>query len=938
MENQKSKILEILPTISKPTRYLGDELNSVKKEVTSDASLVRFALAFPDIYDVGMSHLGLKILYQILNSMNDVWAERVYAPWVDMERKMRNSLQGTGIRDQSIVVTPDDYSLIPVPFSEIPLFSLESASPLRDFDIVGFSLQYEMSYTNVLNMLELAQIPLLASERDGDYPLIIAGGPCAFNPEPMADFIDLFVIGDGEEVITEIVDCYRTHRDKDRKKLLSKMADIEGVYVPSSASIEEQPDGTLTVSLAKRVRKRIVENLNIAPYPVDYLVPFMRPIHDRAIIEVMRGCSRGCRFCQAGMIYRPVRERSLAVVKRLAEELVSKTGYEELSLSSLSTCDHGSIYEIVQQLVESPGTKKHVSISLPSLRMDAFSIELAQELGSTGKTGLTFAPEVATERMQRVINKEIRSSEVLSTVESAFSTGWDSLKLYFMIGLPTETEEDVAEIAYLVKEALHVALRANRKANLSVSVSTFVPKAHTPFQWERQLSIDEVQQRQTLLMGGIGRNRRVKVSFHSPQVSYLEGVFARGDRRLGQVLRAAHALGCKLDGWGECFNFDAWMQAFAQCGIDPGVYHKARKHDQTMPWDHIDACLTKDFLLAERDRAYKHELTPDCRWGKCTRCGVCSMLDNPASSIQSPTHPLTHSPTHPVSSIQHPVSRIRFQFAKREEVKFISHLDLLNTFTRAFRRAEIPVAYSHGFNPHPKISFGSVLPVGTTSEAEFADVDLESTLYAGTDDFIVRVNDQLPPGLELLEAQEIPLKSEPLMAQISLASYIVALDARYLILDAGIQHLESSIQNQVSKILNMDHIWIERSRKSKKQAFENPRVRGDQGADAPRVDIKPLVKSIRFRGFRPLKPPGVLGGDAPLALEFEMVLGDGKAGKVRPEEVIHLILDGLISSWADRLISPLAHKPISPSIEIRKTGSFVECLGQLFSPMEIINQ
>jgi radical SAM family uncharacterized protein/radical SAM-linked protein len=775
-------------------------------------------------------------------------------------------------------------------------------------------------------------------------------------------------------------------KSKDKKKLLSKMADIEGVYIPSLASIEEQPDGTITVSLAKRVRKRIAKDLDSAPYPVDYLVPFMRPIHDRAVIEVMRGCSRGCRFCQAGMIYRPVREKSSAVVQRL---IIKKTGYEELSLSSLSTCDHSSIYEIVQRLVESLGTKKHVSISLPSLRTDTFSVELAQQLGSTGKTGLTFAPEVATERMQRAINKEIPRSQVLSTVESAFSTGWDSLKLYFMIGLPTETEEDVTEIARLIEQVLQAALRANRRANINVSVSTFVPKAHTPFQWERQLSLDEIQQRQNLLMDRIGKNRRVKVSFHSPQVTYLEGVFARGDRRLGQVLQAAHALGCKLDGWSEFFNFDAWMQAFTQCGIDPDVYQKARKHDQVMPWDHIDAGLGKDFLLAERDRAEKEELTPDCRWGECTECRVCSILDarykegtrdqsTVARVLETRDYRLETS-EHPASSIQHPVSRIRFQFAKRKEVKFISHLDLLNAFTRAFRRAAIPIAYSHGFNPHPKISFGSVLPVGTISEAEFADVDLEA--YMDPDDLIARANDQLPLGVELLEAQEIPLKEGSLMAQIDLASYIVVLDTQYLRLDTGranprlnrgrVQHPASSIQDLVSGILNMDHIWIERSRKTKKKAMRRTRHQRTLQKTSNFVDIRPLVRSIRLvtedtrhktgkpedqkarrpesrkAGFSVTDDLSLFFASATKLITLEMVLSDGRAGKVRPEEVIRFIFPMLDNPPRTRVCSmeePRIQHPVSSiqyltsSIEIRKTGSFIEHQGQLFSPMEIIKE
>ena len=897
MINVKQQLTEILPTVSKPTRYLGDELNAVKKD-PGNPELIRFALAFPDIYDVGMSHLGLKILYHILNSRDDVWAERVYAPWVDMEKEMRAK--------------------------GIPLFSLESASPLTEFDIVGFSLQYEMSYTSVLNMLDLARIPLLSADRDESHPLIIAGGPCAFNPEPLSDFMDFFVIGDGEEVITEIVDCYKSRRSAGqpaRKELLREMAEIEGIYVPAFTSVQEQPDGMLTVSDSLKVRKRVVRDLDNAPYPVDYMVPFMRPIHDRVIIEIMRGCSRGCRFCQAGMIYRPVRERSLQVVQRLAEDIINETGYEELSLSSLSTCDHSSISEILQGLVETQGREKHVAISLPSLRTDAFSVELAGKLGSTGKTGLTFAPEVATQRMQSVINKNISRSEVLSTVKDAFSTGWDSLKLYFMIGLPTETNEDVAEIAQLVKEVLNTALQVNRRASLNVSISTFVPKAHTPFQWERQLSIDEIQQRQRLLMDIIGKNRRINLSFHSPPVTYLEGVFARGDRRLGQVLMAAHKLGCRLDGWTEMFDFDAWMQAFSQCGIDPDVYYRERKSDQVLPWDHIDTYLTKDFLLRERDKAYKATLTPDCRWGKCAKCGICDEKLGRVMKIafQDARHKtqdarqnmecgslLPHLESGVLSleslNIQHQASRIRFQFAKREEVKFISHLNMLNAFTRAFRRAEIPVAYSQGFNPHPKISFGSVLPVGTTSEVETADIDLED--YMKPEEFIFRSNAQLPQGLEILKAQELSLKEQSLMAQISLASYIVRVSGAI-----------SDVDSIISSILGMDHIWIERQQKRTKRSSRRSKRKTKTSSF---IDIRPRIRNINL-----LKHTDE-------TLDIEMVLGDSGAGKVRPEEVIRIILDGSFEDAdLERILS---------SIKIQKTGSFIEYSGQLFSPMEITNQ
>jgi len=860
-------MINIPITVSKPARYTGNELNTVKKDLNQP--MIRFALAFPDTYEVGMSHLGLKILYHILNTINDVWAERVYAPWTDMEETMRKD--------------------------GILLSSLESSTPLRSFNIIGFSLQYEMSYTNILNMLDLSKIPLLSKDRDDSYPLIIAGGPCAFNPEPIADFIDMFVIGDGEEIVIEIVECYRTYKGLSRRQLLERMAEIEGIYVPTLFTIEEQPDGVLAVSGGKKVRKRVISDLDKAIFPVDYIVPFMKPIHDRAVIEVMRGCSRGCRFCQAGMIYRPVRERTSTTIEELAEKVIEKTGYEELSLSSLSTCDHSSIYRIVTDLANSLGKKKHVSISLPSLRTDAFSLELAQKIESAGKTGLTFAPEVATDRLRSVINKDISKTHVLSTVESAFSSGWDTLKLYFMIGLPTETEDDVSEIASLIKETLNVARQNNRRASLSVSISTFVPKAHTPFQWERQLSIEEIQQRQRFLMGKIGRNSRVDVSFHSPQLSFLEGVFARGDRRLSKVLLEAQKAGCKFDGWTEHFDFNKWMKAFAECGIDPSFYLKARAFDQVLPWDHINSGVIKKFLLAERNKAYLAEMTPDCRTGECSECGICDekvmvKLDKeniPASSIQ-----------HPESSAQNPVSKIRFQFNKGTEVKFTSHLDLINVFTRAFRRAEIPIAYSHGFSPHPKISFGSALPVGTTSEAEFADIELEKNV--AVEDFISCVNAQLPHGIMILRAQEIPLRAESLMAQTGFASYIVRIsesDCR----------IANELENKIQSIMSSNQIMVGRRQKSKRPDRQN-------ADNISQINIKSYVKSIKLSGC-----------DNGL-LQLEMILGDGGSNKVRPEEIVSL----LFSDFAED--SEQYHKVSVP--DIQKTGFFIESQGRFFSPME----
>lgn len=857
VSNIQNSIFKILPEVLKPTRYIGNEINSIRKELFN-LPIIRFALAFPDVYEVGMSHLGLKILYGILNSIEDVWAERVFAPWIDMEEKMRSE--------------------------HIELFSLESFTPLRQFDIIGFSLQYEMCYTNVLNMLELAKIPLMSKDRDDSYPLIIAGGPCAFNPEPIADFIDLFVIGDGEEVILEIIDCYR--KNKGKANILRKMAEIGGVYVPSLYPLEEQPDGTLTVKKGVLIKKRVVSDINNVSYLSKYIVPFMKPIHDRAIIEVMRGCSRGCRFCQAGIIYRPVRERSPLIVESLAEDIIKDTGYEELSLSSLSSCDYSAISFVVDSLIDKLG-KKHVSISLPSLRTDAFSVDLAKKIESVRKTGLTFAPESATERMQRVINKGISRDQVLSTIKDAFSSGWESVKLYFLLGLPSETDEDIKEIAELIKSALRTAQEFNKRASLNISVSTFVPKAHTPFQWERQITIEEIQQKQKLLLDNIGRNNRINISFNSPELSLMEGIFARGDRRLCRVLYEAHKLGCKLDGWSEHFNFNAWMSAFKKCQIDPYTYIKERKLDQVLPYDHIDTYITKSFLLSERQKALNAELTPDCRLGKCSNCGICEKGKRVKLSISPSKLPATSiakSFNNRTNFLK--ASRIRFKFAKKSELRFISHLDVINAFTRAFRRAEIPIAYSQGFNPHPKISLGSALAVGITSSAEFADIDLET--YISPDDFLLQCNRKLPKGLEIIKAKEIPLNTPSLMSQNSFSVYTIFVQ--------GLDRQNIDFESRISSIMHKDSILINR-------------LRGKDKVDRV-IDIKPYIANIELLDF------------SKDSIKLKIMIGDGK---VRPEEIVNLIVLG--SEYQRSSVKKFF------TLDIHKLDFFLENQGQFFSPI-----
>ncbi len=599
-----------LPSVTQPARYTGGEYNAVHKDWSQAA--VRIVLAYPDVYEVGMSNLGLAILYELLNQQRDVVAERVYAPWMDMETAMRHS--GT------------------------PAFSLESRRSLRDFDIVGFSLQYELNYSNVLTLLDLAGIPLLAAERRSGWPLIIGGGSSAYNPEPMTDFFDLFVVGEGEEVLLELVALYREWRDALRSgsaskdAFLQRAATIGGIYVPSLYQVDYKVDRTieqiapLGESTPFPVRKRIVSQLPNAPLrPV---VPFVKVIHDRAMVEIMRGCTRGCRFCQAGMIYRPVRERSLPEVLEMAEQLLANTGHEEIALLSLSSTDHTCIEPIVRELSERYQDQR-VSISLPSLRTDAFSVDLAQIIQRTRKSGLTFAPEAATERLRRVINKGVTADDLLQTAEAAYASGWLRIKLYFMIGLPTETIEDVLAIADLVKAVRHIGQRLHgRRAQVSVSVSSFIPKPHTPFQWLPLADPDQIAERQRALRRQLPP-RGVRFSWSDTSSTWLESALSRGDRRLGPVILRAWQLGARFDAWDEAYDPRTWDQAFQELGIDPAFYaYRERPAAETLPWNLIDVGVSQAYLWDEYQRSLHAEPSEDCRQG-CLDCGVRTAFELP---------------------------------------------------------------------------------------------------------------------------------------------------------------------------------------------------------------------------------------------------------------------------------------------------------------------
>ena len=598
------EVEKLLLKVQKPGRYVGGEMNSIiKKKEEVD---VRFAFCFPDTYEIGMSHLGLKILYGAINEVPYFWCERVFAPWIDMEALMIE--QG------------------------LPLYALESGDPVRDFDFIGFTLQYELSYTNVLNMLKLAGIPLKSSERTGLFHIVVGGGPCVCNPEPLADFFDLFFLGDGEEVDVAVMELYRRCKaeQKSRQEFLELAAQIEGVYVPSLYEVSYQDDGTIKACVPKngapeRVKKCVIREMDKAYYPSTFVVPLIDVVHNRVSEEVLRGCIRGCRFCQAGFLYRPFREKSIDVIDAQCQALCASTGYDEISLSSLSTSDYSQLNELLDRL-HTWTEKEKVSVSLPSLRVDGFSPELMERINSVRKSGLTFAPEAGSQRMRDVINKNVEEEQLLHTVNVAFTEGWNRIKLYFMIGLPTETPEDVQAILTLGKKVVDVCYNNPNRSKgkgveVTLSAAAFVPKPFTPFQWFGQDTMETLHDKQRVLKGNIP-SKRLTVNYHGAQTSFLEAVFARGDRRLAPVLELAVERGIHFDGWDICFNFEQWMSVFQDLEVDPAFYaNRHREFDEIFPWDHLDYGIRKEFLIEECRRAYRGETTPNCR-EKCAGCGA----------------------------------------------------------------------------------------------------------------------------------------------------------------------------------------------------------------------------------------------------------------------------------------------------------------------------
>ncbi len=735
----------ILPLVNKPSRYCGFEFNAVRKDWHQVE--LHIALAFPDLYEIGMSHQGLQILYQILNRRHDILAERVYTPDTDLEQILRSKGQH--------------------------LFSLESRRPLMDFDIIGITLPYELCYSNILTILDLASIPFRAAERDNSHPLVLGGGPCAFHPEPVADFFDAILLGDGEEAVLEIADIVVAAKKEGmgRAELLDLLRMVEGLYVPGFFKPRYDQNGRflgmkpLQEDYCK-VKRRILPSLQGHMYSRP-LVSINKIVHDRFGLEIARGCTRGCRFCQAGVIYRPVRERSPEQVLAMALEGINNGGFEELALLSLSTGDYSCLGDVLINLMDEFVDQK-VSVSMPSMRVGTLTPAIMEQIKRVRKTGFTLAPEAGSERLRQVINKGITENDLLDTCKQAFGLGWKLIKLYFMFGLPTETWEDLEAIPQLARKAMRMA--GGSRCQINVSAATFVPKPHTPFQWEQQLSIDEGCERIAFLKRSL-QGKTLKLKWHDPKQSFLEGAMSRGDRRLADVIEEAWRQGARLDAWSDHFDLSLWQRSAEKCGIDLAGYLRKYAVTEPLAWQHLDVGVAEGFFVEELEKSRIGEYTPDCRGEGCQKCGLCDFKivkpivfhekkKNSAEGgiqqtgeVQQPDvsdHAKPESSPLPKKRGQavEPCFTYKFTYVKSGEARFISHLELIQMFFRVFRRIKLPVLFSKGFNPSPKIAFSPALPVGTESRAEFFLADLSESLI-DTASLIALMNQHLPPGIRI---------------------------------------------------------------------------------------------------------------------------------------------------------------------------------------------
>ncbi|MBM9604319.1 TIGR03960 family B12-binding radical SAM protein [Desulfopila inferna] len=805
----------ILPYVSKPGRYLGEEFNSIKKQWRQ--ADVHFALIFPDLYEIGMSHFGLQILYHLLNREEKVVAERCFCPDLDAEKVMEEK--------------------------GLSLLSLESATPLSSFDVLGITLPYELCYTNILTILKLSAIPFYSRDRDESHPLILGGGSCSMNPEPVADFFDAILLGDGEEAIIEIAGVIRDGKKTNIKRsaLLGKLAEIKGVYIPAHFQPEYDKDHLITkigeaAAHAGSVERRIVADLDDVSHLCNPLVPNAKIVHDRLGVEIARGCTRGCRFCQAGMIYRPVRERTVEQIMKLAEKGIERSGFEELALLSLSTGDYSCIDDLLPELMDK-FAERYVSVSMPSMRVGTLSQPVMDQIKRVRKTGFTVAPEAGSERLRQVINKGITEDDLLKTCKDACSMGWKGIKLYFMIGLPTETLEDVEAIAALARKTKEATSSAgNRRMQVTTSVGTFVPKPHTPFQWERQLSLEESRER-IYHLKRIMPSKGSKLKWHNPEMSFLEGVFSRGDRRLAQLIETAWSKGARLDGWTEHFDLVIWQQAAQGCDIDLTGYLRARNHDEILPWHHLSSGIDPQFLKDELEKAHSGDYTPDCRYHGCRNCGLCDF-----DEIKPIVHKRRQQPEKPSrqpEKVQIPQEadahfKYMVSYSRRGNISYLGHLEILQLLFRTLRRARIRTNFSKGFNPSPKISFGGALPVGMQSEAEFFIMDLPKPLK-NTADTAAQLNSCLPEGLQV---HDIRLHSGKIPQSV-VTSYTVTLPRE-------LTHDEIMAKDT---FLDSEHFLIKRKRKGLEKE----------------IDIRPLVediatvneKTLRFRIKSTAGTPGI---------------------------------------------------------------------------------
>jgi radical SAM-linked protein len=824
-----------LPLVAKPGRYIDSEINAVHKDLAKVRTKV--CLFFPDAYEVGMSHLGLRILYHVLNGREDTACERVFSPWTDYEEKLRASGR--------------------------TLTSLESNLPLSRFDIIGVTLQYELSYTNILVALRLSGIPVRSRDRNDSHPVIVAGGPCAVNPEPLADFIDVFFIGEAEEAVHELVELRQEHRG--RKNYLEALAKREGFYVPA---LGKNP-----------VRRRFLKSIETASWPDRPILPLLKPVHDRVTVEVARGCIRGCRFCQAGIIYRPYRERSEETVKHLLDESLRCTGYDELSLASLSSGDYSGIQRLVPELMEKYKDER-VSISLPSLRVGTLTPGMIRAIAATRKTGFTLAPEAGTERLRKVINKPVSDADLMEAGATIFRNGWNVVKLYFMIGLPTESDEDLDGIIRLCRDLLALGKQSSKRpVQLNVSVSTFVPKPHTPFQWFGQAAPEEIRRKQAYLEEGL-RRRGINFKPHNPETSLLEAAFARGDRSIGKVIEEAVDLGCRFDGWTEKFDFSKWNEAFKKCGLDlVACAGRTFAQDEELPWEHVRTGVTKEFLGREYRRAEAAEITENCRV-ECERCGIgCRDGGTETLGIPESNAALADQDAGKTSAARKSspatelLSRIRLKYSRTGRIRFLSHLDFMTLFQRAATRAAVPIAFSQGFNPHPRIAFGPALSVGLESDGEY--LDMETDPFIDLLQAVKDLNKTLPEGIRILEAGVVPKKAPSLSGCISRYVYEV---------EASTAHPEE-LEKKVVNFLSLTSVVVTRDGKQK--------------------DIRPGIESI-----------GTKDGAG-----LEIVLRDSEQVKPRIQDVI----EQLFGITRDEALL----------FRVRRTAMFWNDKGAWTSPMDV---